>query len=52
MVILKFDFKSLNDKIVNSASSSSKVKSKNMGTIFGCSSFGFESFLERENASL
>ena len=33
MVILEFDFKSLNDKNSNSASSPSKTKSKNVGDI-------------------
>ena len=46
MVILEFDFKSLNDKIVNSASSPSKVKSKNVRTILLRSSgHFFERFL-------
>ena len=33
MVIMRFDFKSLKDKISNSASSPSKAKSKNVETI-------------------
>ena len=35
MVIMEFDFKSLNDKIVNSASSPSLSQSKNVKFIFG-----------------
>ena len=53
MVIMRFDFKSLNDKIVNSASSLSLSQPKKRGSHFlGCSSFGFESFLEKERVIL
>ena len=54
MVILEFDFKSLDDKIVNSAVSllKTQAKKKNVKFIWRCSSFHFESFLEREGASL
>ena len=53
MVILEFDFKSLNDKIVNSASSPSLSKRKKRGKeIWRFSSFLFESFLERGGDSL
>ena len=52
MVIFKFDFKSLNDKIVNSASSPSKAKAKTWESIFRCSSLHFGELLERESTSL
>ena len=53
MVILKFDFKSLNDKIVNSASSPSlSQEEKREEQKRRSSSLSFESFLERECASL
>ena len=54
MVILEFDFKSLNDKIVNSASSPSKSQEqkREMGN-WGSSSFFFrEGFKERDHFSL
>ena len=45
MVILEFDFKSLNDKIVNSASSPSLSKSKKRGKeIWRSSSFRLRGF--------
>ena len=53
MVIFKFDFKSLKDKIVNSSSSPSLSQKKNVGVIFGDTVASiFESFLEREGTSL
>ena len=53
MVIFKFDFKSLNDKIINSASSPSKAKAKTWESIFRCSSLHFwRAFRERERALL
>ena len=46
MGIMKFDFKSQEDEIINSASSPSKVKSKNVRTILLRSSdHFFERFL-------
>ena len=48
MVILKFDFKSLDDKIVNSAVSLLKTQAKNVKLIEGCSELHFwELFRER-----
>ena len=44
MVILEIDFKSLDDKIVNSAVSLLKTQAKNVKTILRCSSIIFESF--------
>ena len=41
MVIMEFDFKSLEDKIVNSPSSPSLSQKKNVGVIFRSSSFHF-----------
>ena len=52
MVILEFDFKSLNDKIVNSASSPSKEQKENVRCRFSDSSHFFERILERERALL
>ena len=52
MVILEFDFKSLNDKIVNSASSPSKEQKGNVRCRFLDSSHFFERILERESTSL
>ena len=52
MVILEFDFKSLNDKIVNSASSPSKEQKENVRCRFSDSSHFFERILERDSTSL
>ena len=41
MVILEFDFKSLDDKIVNSAVSLLKTQAKNVKFILKCSSLHF-----------
>ena len=52
MVILKFDFKSQNAKIANSASSPTLSQKEKRGKHLGrSSSLSFESFLEREGAS-
>ena len=53
MVIMEFDFKSLKDKIENSPSSPSLSQKKKRGGHFGDAVASiFESFLEREGASL
>ena len=53
MVIMRFDFKSLKDKIANSSPSPSKAKAKTWESIFRCSSLHFwRAFRERENFSL
>ena len=52
MVILEFDFKSLDDKIVNSAVSLLKTQTKNMKFIFEMQYLPFCELLEREGASL
>ena len=52
MVIMEFDFKSLKDKIENSPSSPSLSQKKTWGSFGDAVASIFESFLEREGASL
>ena len=52
MVILEFDFKSLNDKIVNSAVSLLMTQAKTRDGHFSYISHVFERILERERTSL
>ena len=52
MVILEFDFKSLDDEIVNSCLPQMLKESKNVRNKRGDAVASFGSFLEREGASL